>query len=83
MQRYGIDIFKFGTNAAKCFDTIQEWEDYKWLNRFSDSEIDVNVEFFIRRTGILSKHRQVGLCGIYNNCIYHNYIDLSCKLLKI
>ncbi|HHY14379.1 MAG TPA: Ger(x)C family spore germination protein [Thermoanaerobacterales bacterium] len=45
------DIFRFGTIVAKKFNTIQEWEDYNWLNKFRNSEIDVNVKFYIRRTG--------------------------------
>ncbi len=45
------DVFQFGTVAAKHFMTIQEWEQFKWLDRFQDSEINVNVEFYIRRTG--------------------------------
>lgn len=46
-----VDIFGFGTVAAKHFNTIQEWERFKWLDRFKDAEINVNVEFYIRRTG--------------------------------
>jgi len=45
------DIFDFGRTAIKQFLTIPEWEEYKWTDKFSEAELDVSVDFTIRRTG--------------------------------
>lgn len=45
------DVFIFGPVAAKYFLTIPEWEEYNWLSKFSESELKVEVDFTVRRTG--------------------------------
>ncbi len=50
-----VDVFGFGEKAAMHFLTIQEWEEYNWLSRFKDAEVNTEVEFTIRRTGTLLK----------------------------
>ncbi len=47
------DVFGFGSALVPQFWTIQEWENYSWNKRFSESELKVNVNFIIRRTGKL------------------------------
>lgn len=47
------DIFGFGKVAAKQFLTIQEWEEYNWLNKFQNAEITTEVSFSVKRTGAL------------------------------
>lgn len=54
-QELGCDVFGFGEWAVKKFPTIQQWEEYEWLNKFKDASINVQVEFNIRRTGTLLK----------------------------
>lgn len=49
------DIFGFGQVAAAQFLTIQEWEEYNWLNKFQDAEITTEAKFTIRRTGTILK----------------------------
>ncbi len=49
------DVFGFGEKASMKFLTIQDWEKYKWLDRFKDSSIKTEVQFVIRRTGTLMK----------------------------
>lgn len=49
------DVLNFGTVAAKYFLTIPEWEEYNWLSKFPESELKVEVDFIIRRTGQLIK----------------------------
>jgi len=49
------DVFDFGTTAASQFWTIPEWEEYNWLEKFSESELEVEVDFTVRRTGKLIK----------------------------
>lgn len=50
-----VDVFGFGDKAARHFSTIQEWEEYDWLNRFHEAEVNISVQFVIRRTGTLIK----------------------------
>ncbi|WP_027627850.1 Ger(x)C family spore germination protein [Ruminiclostridium cellobioparum] len=49
------DVFGFGEKASMKFLTIQDWEEYKWLEKFKDSSIKTEVQFVIRRTGTLIK----------------------------
>lgn len=50
-QRLNNDIFDLGTIAIRQFLTITEWEEYKWVEKFVQAELDAQVEFTIRRTG--------------------------------
>jgi spore germination protein KC len=62
-KELNVDVFGSGEKAVKHFLTIQEWEEYNWLSRFKDAEVNTKVEFTIRRTGTILKtspikHRQ-------------------------
>lgn len=50
-----VDVFGFGDRVAQHFSTIQEWEEYNWLSRFHEAEVNISVQFVIRRTGTLIK----------------------------
>ena len=54
-KEWGVDIFRFGRVVSPNFRTIQEWDDFNWLERFKDSVININIDFNIRRTGTLLK----------------------------
>ena len=45
---YNCDIDSFGKYAVKYFSTIQDWQDYNWLDNFQDSTFNVNVETTIK-----------------------------------
>jgi len=45
------DIFNLSRTVVKHFKTIQEWEDYNWLERYKDAEITTEIQFAIRRSG--------------------------------
>lgn len=49
------DVFNIGTRVAKYFLTIPEWEEYNWLSKFPNTELTVEVDFTIRRTGKIIK----------------------------
>lgn len=53
------DVFNFGTTAVLQFWTIPEWEEYNWLKRFPNSELKVEVDFTLRRTGKLLKSEPI------------------------
>ncbi|HBN85837.1 MAG TPA: hypothetical protein DDZ89_18570 [Clostridiales bacterium] len=46
-----VDAMKLGSHAVKKFLTIDEREEYEWNKNFSDTKVEVDVEFYIRRTG--------------------------------
>jgi spore germination protein KC len=50
-SEYKSDICGFGEEARKQFLTIDEWEAYKWLEKYSDSTFDVEVDLKMRRPG--------------------------------
>lgn len=53
------DVFGFGFYAAKNFTTIQEFAAYNWLTKYPDAEVNVTVDFNIRRTGLMIKSAPV------------------------
>jgi len=54
-KEYKADIFGFGRYLAANFATIQEWEEYNWLSRFSEAQINLDLDVHIRRTGMMRK----------------------------
>ena len=58
-QDLNSDVFRFGYVAAMKFSTIQQWEEYNWLKRFKDTEVNTEVEFTIRRTGTKVKSSEI------------------------
>ncbi|HHU89865.1 MAG TPA: Ger(x)C family spore germination protein [Clostridiaceae bacterium] len=58
-KKLKADVFKFGTTAVCEFWTIPEWEEYNWLGKFSESELEVEVDFTIRRTGKLLRSEPI------------------------
>jgi len=54
-QEFQADIFGFGNNAISQFATIEEWEKYKWLEKFPSAKVATQVDFIIRRTGMILK----------------------------
>lgn len=43
-KEYKADIDSFGKHAVKYFPTIQEWEDYNWLENYQYSTFNVKVD---------------------------------------
>jgi len=53
-NEFQADILHLGKIAKRQFWTVQEWEDYNWLNRqFLKAEITVEVQSRIRLFGLL------------------------------
>lgn len=53
------DVFKFGKVAATHFLTIQDFENYKWLDKFKDANVNIQIDFTIRRTGTILKNKEI------------------------
>ncbi len=56
---FKADVFNFGTEAVTQFWTIPEWENYNWLEKFDKSELKVEADFTIRRTGKIIKSEPI------------------------
>ncbi|NLE24448.1 MAG: Ger(x)C family spore germination protein [Clostridiaceae bacterium] len=56
---FKADVFNFGTTAIAQFWTIPEWEEYNWLSKFPESELEVEADFTIRRTGKVLKSEPI------------------------
>lgn len=52
-KEFKSDIFGFGYLFAGSFNTIQEWESYNWFKHYPEAKVNVEVEFNIRRTGLM------------------------------
>lgn len=48
------DVAGIGKYAAKNFRTIQEFENYKWLNNYKNSTFKVNIEVSVKSSHLLS-----------------------------
>ena len=49
----GVDIFGFGSYAKRNFKTIGEFSAYNWKKAYKNAEIEFEVEFAVKRTGLL------------------------------
>ncbi|MGI6086187.1 MAG: Ger(x)C family spore germination protein [Acetivibrionales bacterium] len=58
-KEFKTDVFNFGATAVLQFWTIPEWEEYNWLEKFLKSELNVEVDFTIRRTGKILKSEPI------------------------
>jgi len=58
-KRLNSDVFLFGSIAARQFATIEEWEQYNWIEQFKNAEVNTEVDFTIRRTGSMLKSSTV------------------------
>lgn len=47
------DFFGFGLRARKLFTTWSQWEAYRWDEKYPRAEIEVSVDYRVRRTGQL------------------------------
>lgn len=52
-QEMGVDIVGFGSYAKRNFLDQSSFDSYKWNEKYPTSIIDVNVDFQVRRTGLV------------------------------
>ena len=58
-EDFRSDIFGFGEYTRQYFWTWQDWEDYHWLEKYPDAEIEVGVQLDIRRTGLMLRTEEI------------------------
>ena len=49
----GTDVIGFGSYAKRNFKTIKDFNEYNWKDAYKNAEIDIEVEFSVRRTGLI------------------------------
>lgn len=49
----GTDVTGFGSYAKRNFKNIKEFRKYNWKEKYRNAEIDVKVQFSVRRTGLV------------------------------
>jgi len=54
-EDYDSDIFAFGAYVKHHFLTGKEWEEFEWMERFKDAEVNIKAHTVIRRTGLQIK----------------------------
>lgn len=54
-KEFKSDIFGFGKYIAANFLTIQDFQNYNWLAQYPQSEVNIDVAFSIRRSGLILK----------------------------
>lgn len=54
-KNYKSDISGLGRFAVKNFSTIQDWENYNWLENFQNSTFKVNVDLSIKTGNLLTQ----------------------------
>ncbi len=52
-KNLGCDIVGFGSYAKRNFKDQKAFSDYKWKEKYKNAIFDVNVDFVIRRTGLV------------------------------
>mgnify|MGYP000915940406 CR=1 FL=1 len=61
---YGSDFLGFGLKARHQVRTLQEWNDLDWGSLYPQSQVNVEVDFKIRRTSTLFKHAPIIKKGV-------------------
>lgn len=52
-KEFNSDIDGFGRYAVKNFLTLEDWENYGWLDNFNTSFFDINVDAVVKSGYIL------------------------------
>lgn len=52
-KELGADIVGFGSYAKRNFKSIKEFQEYDWNKRYKDAEMEIKVQFSVRRTGLI------------------------------
>lgn len=57
-REFGTDILGFGSYAKKNFLNYNQFEEYDWNSAYKRAEFETEVDFTIRRTGLIVKNNK-------------------------
>lgn len=57
-DEYDSDVLGFGEKAKGCFLNINDYNEYKWQEKFKEYDIEVTTMFKIRHSGITYRERK-------------------------
>lgn len=57
-QELGTDIVGFGSYAKRNFPDVKSFSEYKWKEKYVNAQIDINVNFEVRRTGLVVRSEE-------------------------
>lgn len=57
-KEMGTDIVGFGSYAKRNFKDTNSFSNYKWKENYKNAEFDVDVDFMIRRTGLVVRSEE-------------------------
>ncbi|HHV98659.1 MAG TPA: Ger(x)C family spore germination protein [Clostridiaceae bacterium] len=58
-REFKSDICGFGKQMKKKFIDWNEWEKFNWLSKYKDAEFNVNIDFKVRRPGLIVRSTPV------------------------
>jgi len=58
-REFGSDICGFGKQMKKKFIDWEEWEKFNWFSKYKDAEFNVNIDFKVRRPGLIVRSTPV------------------------
>ncbi len=59
-KEFDSDILGYGNYAKRVFLTEKKFNEFKWNEKYKTAKLDTNVEFNIRRTGLIIKFKEKG-----------------------
>lgn len=54
-KQYGTDIDSFAVKALHNFNTIQEWKEYNWPEKYRNAEFDISVDINVISSLLITK----------------------------
>jgi spore germination protein KC len=54
-EEYDSDICGIGRYVKGSFLTLDQWESFKWNEKYSSTDFTIDVKLKVRRTGLIIK----------------------------
>ena len=54
-KQYGTDIDAFAVKALHNFDTIQDWREYNWPEKYKNAEFNISVDINVISSLLITK----------------------------
>mgnify|MGYP000102862189 CR=1 FL=1 len=58
-QELKADFLNFGLKGRRLVSTVKDWNDLNWDNLYASAQVNVQVDFVVRRTSTIFKHAPI------------------------